>query len=62
MLNPRIVLVATMLVSTMFGSVFSTSSNSPLTTGSIGYGRHNADFSLRPACASGFGNDRPCSS
>ena len=38
-----------------------TSSDSSLTTGSVGYGAHSADYSLRPACASGFGNDRPCS-
>ncbi|RUM22202.1 hypothetical protein EFQ99_25245 [Rhizobium vallis] len=36
-----------------------TSSSDSIHTGSVGYG--NADFSLRPACASGFGNDRPCS-
>lgn len=36
-----------------------TSSSDPVQTGSVGYG--NADFSLRPACRSGFGNDRPCS-
>nr|WP_081593602.1 hypothetical protein [Rhizobium mesoamericanum] len=39
----------------------STSSDAPQTTGSVGYGAHHADFALRPACAGGFGNDRPCS-
>nr|WP_306910880.1 hypothetical protein [Rhizobium mesoamericanum] len=39
----------------------STSSDAPRTTGSVGYGAHHADFALRPACAGGFGNDRPCS-
>ncbi|MBZ9791910.1 hypothetical protein K9B32_17570 [Rhizobium sp. 3T7] len=39
----------------------STNSDAPRTTGSVGYGAHNADFALRPACRSGFGNDRPCS-
>ncbi|XUM49917.1 hypothetical protein NBG89_24380 (plasmid) [Rhizobium sp. YTU87027] len=39
----------------------STNSGAPRTTGSVGYGAHNADFALRPACSGGFGNDRPCS-
>ncbi|OWV99995.1 hypothetical protein [Rhizobium sp. R693] len=39
----------------------STNSDAPRTTGSVGYGAHNADFALRPACSGGFGNDRPCS-
>ncbi|WP_081499084.1 hypothetical protein [Rhizobium sp. CF122] len=39
----------------------STSSDAPRTTGSVGYGAHNADVALRPACSGGFGNDRPCS-
>ncbi|ARO34384.1 hypothetical protein NXC14_PC00852 (plasmid) [Rhizobium sp. NXC14] len=36
-----------------------TSSSDQVQTGSVGYG--STDFSLRPACRSGFGNDRPCS-
>jgi hypothetical protein len=42
-------------------SACTTSSDTSVTTGSVGYGAHSADYSLRPACASGFGNDRPCS-
>ncbi|WP_132651264.1 MULTISPECIES: hypothetical protein [unclassified Rhizobium] len=37
-----------------------TSSDSSIQTGSVGYGQ-SADFGLRPACLGGFGNDRPCS-
>ncbi|WP_246778985.1 hypothetical protein [Rhizobium sp. BK650] len=37
-----------------------TSSDSSIQTGSVGYGQ-SADFALRPACLGGFGNDRPCS-
>jgi hypothetical protein len=50
-----------MLAATTVVSACSTTSDTSLTTGSVGYGRHNADYALRPACAGGFGNDRPCS-
>ncbi|WP_405049305.1 MULTISPECIES: hypothetical protein [unclassified Rhizobium] len=57
----RMISVGMLVAIAGLASACSTSSEAPLTTGSVGYGRHNADFDLRPACSGGFGNDRPCS-
>ncbi|MGR9168646.1 hypothetical protein [Rhizobium sp. KDH_Rht_773_N] len=39
----------------------STSPDTSIQTGSVGYSAQGTDFALRPACRDGFGNDRPCS-
>jgi len=57
----KIMCVGMFFAVTGIATACSTSSVDPRTTGSVGYGRNNADFALRPACAGGFGNDRPCS-
>jgi hypothetical protein len=62
MLQTRKLLAAvTAVVVVAMSSSCTTDSNDSMQTGSIGYTSHSADFSLRPACRDGFGNDRPCS-
>jgi hypothetical protein len=47
------------IVVAVSSSSCTTSSNDSMQTGSVGY--TGADYSLRPACRDGFGNDHPCS-
>ncbi|MDC7745638.1 MULTISPECIES: hypothetical protein [Rhizobium] len=51
--------VTAVIVIAVSSSSCTTTSNDSMQTGSVGY--TGADFSLRPACRDGFGNDHPCS-
>ncbi|MDC9812154.1 MULTISPECIES: hypothetical protein [Rhizobium] len=51
--------VTAVIVVAVSSSSCTTTSNDSMQTGSVGY--TGADFSLRPACRDGFGNDHPCS-
>ncbi|MFL5020497.1 MAG: hypothetical protein ACJ8EW_30755 [Rhizobium sp.] len=59
MLQVRKLLTAATAVIVVALSSCTTSSNDSMQTGSAGY--TGADYSLRPACRDGFGNDHPCS-
>ncbi|MBY5403669.1 MULTISPECIES: hypothetical protein [Rhizobium] len=59
MLQVRKLLTAATAVIVVVLSSCTTSSNDSMQTGSVGY--TGADYSLRPACRDGFGNDHPCS-
>ncbi|WP_151343551.1 hypothetical protein [Rhizobium leguminosarum] len=63
MLQTRKLLAAltAVIVVAMSSSSCTTASDDSMQTGSVGYTSRSADFSLRPACRDGFGNDRPCS-
>ncbi|MBY3121500.1 hypothetical protein HFO41_33845 [Rhizobium leguminosarum] len=56
----RLLTAATaVIVVAVSSSSCTTTSNDTMQTGSVGY--TGADYSLRPACRDGFGNDHPCS-
>ncbi|MFF0922679.1 hypothetical protein ACFYE8_23610 [Rhizobium leguminosarum] len=56
----KLLITATaVIVVAVSSSSCTTSSNASMQTGSVGY--TGADYSLRPACRDGFGNDHPCS-
>ncbi|MBY5566118.1 hypothetical protein HFO55_02445 [Rhizobium leguminosarum] len=56
----RLLTAATaVIVVAVSSSSCTTTSNGSMQTGSVGY--TGADYSLRPACRDGFGNDHPCS-
>ncbi|MBY5637432.1 hypothetical protein HFO39_22120 [Rhizobium leguminosarum] len=61
MLQVRKLLTATIavIVIAVSSSSCTTTSNDSMQTGSVGY--TGTDYSLRPACRDGFGNDHPCS-